>query len=229
MPVHANGGHRMRLAGALQHTLLRTGLGAGVALLALPLIGAPAQAAPGQITEFPFTQGAINTQGAAQRMSLSADGNLYFVTSGPATVGRISPSGQVTQLANPDGDTNSYLTATGPDGNVWFASSAFGAPSRLGRITPAGQVTTFAVPLLNGMPNVLISGVATGPDGNLWFTANAGTFRTLQASLVGRVNPTTGAVTEFPISSMLVLPGALTRGSDGNLWYPEGESTTIGR
>jgi streptogramin lyase len=67
----------------------------------------------------------------------------------------------------------------------------------------------------------VVSDLAAGSDGNLWFTANAATTRSIPASFVGRVDPATGAVTEFPIPSGATLPGALTTGSDGNLWFPE--------
>ncbi|HEY3866877.1 MAG TPA: hypothetical protein VGM10_00930 [Actinocrinis sp.] len=41
------------------------------------------------------------------------------------------------------------------------------------------------------------------------------------ASFVGRADPASGAVTEFAIPSGASIPGAITLGSDGNLWFPE--------
>ena len=172
----------------------------------------------GQVSEFTVTQGSIGSG----PMALGSDGDLYFGTSTPATIGRITPAGQVTQFADPDTSaTNVYLTAAGPDENVWFADDGFGVTSKAGRITPAGQISTFSVPLFDGQPIVGLAAFAAGPDGDLWFTANAGTIRTVAAGLVGRVDPATGAVTEFAIPSGAAIPGAITAGSDGNLWFPE--------
>jgi virginiamycin B lyase len=212
-------------AAKMRRRILNAGRGSILALFLLPLLGvAPARAAAGQISEFPVTQGSIDTQGSIEsgRMALGADGDLYFGTASPATIGRITPSGQVTQFADPNtAASNVYLTVTGPDHNVWFADDGFDTTSKLGRITPAGQITTFSVPLFNGLPFVGIVGLAAGSDGNLWFTANAATTRKTPASFVGQVNPATGAITEFPIPSGATLPGAITTGSNGNLWFPE--------
>jgi virginiamycin B lyase len=193
--------------------------GAGIlCLLLLPLLGVvSAQAQAGQITEFKVTQGGID----GGQLARGSDGDLYFGTGDPATIGRITPSGQVTQFADPDTtQTNVYLTATGPDGNIWFADAGSLTQGELGRITPAGQITMFSIPMFDGLRTVL-AGLTAGPDGNLWFTANAFTARTLTASLVGQVNPATGAITEFPIPSGASDPGPITTGSDGNLWFPE--------
>lgn len=225
-------GESRRSAAGPRRRILSAGLGGSLALLLLPLLGvAPAQAAAGQISEFKVTQGSITTGGPdSGRMALGADGDLYFGTDGPTTIGRITPSGQITQFADPDTTQNNvYLIATGPDHNVWFASNGSDITSRLGRITPAGQITTFSVPLFDGQPFVQIVSLAAGSDGNLWFTANAATLRGVRASFVGRVDPATGAITEFPIPSGAALPGALTLGSDGNLWFPEGNSNSVAR
>ncbi len=56
------------------------------------------------------------------------DGNVWYTNHGCKTVGRITPSGTITEL---------YLnffplfTTTGPDGNLWFTSS-----HGIGRIIP---------------------------------------------------------------------------------------------
>src|SRR5690606_11120565 len=64
---------------------------------------------------------------------------------------------------------------TGPDGNIWFASSN---GDKIGKVTPSGGVTVFPQDPLYG-PNDIVA----GPDGNLWFTAR-------QASGLGRITPT---------------------------------------
>jgi len=199
-------GESRRSAATVHRRLLTAGLGSVVTLILLPLLGvAPAQAAAGQITEFAVP-------GGAETMTLGSDGNVYFGTAG--AIGRITPSGQVTEFADPKSSSaNVFITAAGPDGNVWFADNQ----SELGRITPAGQITEFAIPLSTGL-RVLLRGLAAGPDGNLWFTAQDCTNRGCPASFVGRVNPATGAITQFAAAGA----GPITAGSDGNMWFSEG-------
>jgi hypothetical protein len=63
-----------------------------------------------------------------------------------------------------------------------------------------------------------------GPDGNLWFTEYAGK--------VGMINPTTHAITEFPIptskKNTVSLPFGITEGPDGNLWFAVRYGNSIG-
>jgi streptogramin lyase len=205
-------------AARARRRILNAGRGSILALILLPLLAvAPAQAEAGQISEFAVTQGFIG----AGRLALGSDGALYFGTSFPATIGRITPSGQVSQFADPNAAASTIgLTVTGPDHNVWFVDGGNLTQGKLGRITPAGQVTEFTIPPFHGL-RTGISDLAAGPDGNLWFTAIAFQARTAKASLVGRVNPATGAITEFPTPTTQASPGAITTGSDGNLWFPE--------
>jgi streptogramin lyase len=57
--------------------------------------------------------------------------------------------------------------------------------------------------------------ITLGPDGNLWFTETNG-------NRIGRINPTTGRITEFPIPTSYSYPWGITLGPDGNLWFTEG-------
>jgi virginiamycin B lyase len=205
-------------AARVRRRVLNAGLGGILALILPPLLGVTAaRAAAGQISEFAVTQGFIG----AGRLALGSDGALYFGTSFPATIGRVTPSGQVSQFADPNTAATSVgLTVTGPDHNVWFVDGADLTQGKLGRITAAGQITEFGIPPFSGL-RTGITDLAAGPDGNLWFTAIAFQARTAKASLVGRVNPATGAITEFPTPTTQASPGAITTGSDGNLWFPE--------
>jgi virginiamycin B lyase len=78
----------------------------------------------GVITEF-----AVPPSTASPRdIAAGSDGNLWF-TSKPRRIGRITPSGTVTELAdaveNEPGDI-----VLGPDGNLWFTEG-----SAIGRVT----------------------------------------------------------------------------------------------
>jgi streptogramin lyase len=65
-------------------------------------------------------------------------------------------------------------------------------------------------------------GIAVGPDGNLWFTENNG-------HKIGRINPTTGAVTEYSTGITSTSVWGITAGPDGNLWFTEHLSDRIGK
>ena len=60
-------------------------------------------------------------------------------------------------------------------------------------------------------PSVPSPTIATGSDGALWFTeADAGE--------LGRIDPTTGVITEFP-QSTFTMPLGITASPDGTLWF----------
>ena len=56
--------------------------------------------------------------------------------------------------------------------------------------TDTDQITEFPVPTPDAQPY----GIVEGPDGTIWFT-EAG------ANRIGRINPTTHVIQEFPIDS----------------------------
>jgi virginiamycin B lyase len=85
-----------------------------------------------------------------------ADGNLWFAEVYAGKIGRVTPSGTLSEFDVPN-DYPQDITR-GPDGNVWFTLQA-----SIGRITPAGSITAFPVPAPPW-------GITTGPDGNIWFT-----------------------------------------------------------
>jgi len=97
----------------------------------------------------------------------------------------------------------------GPDGNVWFIETQWGA---IGRITPAGTITEFPTGA------TAANDLTTGADGNLWFIHPNG---------VGRMT-TAGAVTLFP-TPQPTGGGTITAGPDGNVWFTENGANRIGR
>ncbi len=166
------------------------------------------------ITEF----SAPNIAGTAP-LTLAPDGNLWFAQNedephGPSLeIGRITPSGVVTEFpvgSNPS--LSDELTLT-PDGNLWFSTS-----DSIDRITTSGAITAFPLPSGSAVPG----GLTVGSDGNLWFTLSnespTGGFST--AIDIGRIT-TAGAITEFPVPVAGFSIGSMTLGPDGNLWFPE--------
>jgi hypothetical protein len=106
------------------------------------------------------------------------DGNLWFTdyaASGPnkigqitlsGAIGRITPSGALTEFPLPAVNSLPSNLTVGPDGNLWFTEVATSGPA-IGRITPSGAFTKFLLPTRHASPGAL----TVGPDGNLWLTA----------------------------------------------------------
>ena len=130
-----------------------------------------------------FTAG-ISPDADPTSIVLGPDGNLWFAEN--TAIGRITPTGTVTEFSLvPNDDPNSRLT-TGPDGNLWFTQFN---DDRVGRITPEGAITLYKQGITSSGPN----GITTGPDGRLWFSV----FHGDRLGIVTLEPPTavTGAVT----------------------------------
>ena len=197
-------------------------LGALLASLTLPSF---ARAAPGQLTEFPIPTPGSYPAGIAA----GPDGNLWFTERKAHKIGRITPSGQITEFPLTGPTSRSAITA-GPDGNVWFA-----VQGGIGRITPTGKIIDLDLPNREAEVNSL----TTGPEGDLWFTAVTpraelasearGSSVNLDAPEVngiGRITPA-GEITEFPIAKTEGSPLAITAGSEGDLWFTESRHAQI--
>jgi streptogramin lyase len=166
---------------------------------------------PSTITEFGLPPLSFGGSFGATAITAGPDGNVWFTDPVAGTVGRITPSGQVTEFTTPFGGAGP-ITA-GPDGNLWFSTAGLRASPAIARITPTGQIITFALP--DSLAS--ISALTAGPDGNVWFTENV--YPT--GEKVGRITPT-GQITEFTIPVPPGVSGStgdITTGPDGNLWF----------
>ncbi|PZR58974.1 MAG: hypothetical protein DLM50_02180, partial [Candidatus Meridianibacter frigidus] len=162
----------------------------------------------GVVTEF---SAGITPSSGLYGITKGSDGNMWFTESYGNAIGRITPTGVVTEFATPSGHGRD--DTTGPDGNVWFTEGA-----SIGRITPAGVVSEFSSGITGGSQP---EGIASGPDGNLWFTETVGR--------IGRITPS-GLVAEFSKGiSAFSEPFGITGGPDGNVWFTEKNGNRIGR
>ena len=179
--------------------------------------GRAAAAPAGQISEFSAGLAPGNSSLPAN-ITPGPDGNLWFTDRGPDAVGRITPSGTITEFSSPV-NPNSYpeYIASGPDGNLWFTDQ--GTPRAIGRITPDGAMTGFVAGLQPGGASEP-TWIAPGPDGNVWFI-DAGTI-----PAIGRITPS-GTITEFP-SAHIGFFSYIAPGADGNMWFTE-QYGAIGR
>jgi len=176
------------------------------------------------VTAFP-----VPKSGSISVLTLAPDGDLWYqrhVTYGgmilktlPGRIGRVAPSGAVTEYALPAGGDPRNGFTVGPDGNLWFTEVVFDANDSataafLCRVTPSGVISEF--PLSQAF--VSMSGLTVGPDGNLWFSEHRhGESGDSGTTFIARAT-TAGTVTEFPVPGGGD-PTGLTLGSDGNLWF----------
>jgi streptogramin lyase len=166
-----------------------------------------------------FTEFQIPTELAVPKgITSGPDGNLWFAEIGANKIGRITPSGAITEFPanSPTGGI-----ALGGDGNLWFAEGG-----KIGTITTDGVVTEFAIPTAN----TEVTDIASGPDGNLWFSepGNADAQGGAIPAKIGRII-TSGDITEFTLPSARAVPEEIASGPDGNVWFVELVVNSIGR
>lgn len=132
-----------------------------------PGINAIGAASSGPSALVDFTSG-ISPSAGLLGICEGADGNIWFAETTTGKIGRITPTGSVTEFSA--GVAQPLYVVAGPDGNVWFDYVA-PAPG-IGRVTPAGIVSTFPLP----------AGIAPGEmaslSGLIWFidTSHNGLF-----------------------------------------------------
>lgn len=164
-------------------------------------------------------------------ITVGPDGNLWFTevtatTNGPISkIGRITPSGTISDIPSSTLHGNLSSITVGPDGNIWFIDGGLSQGGKIGRITPTGTITEFPLPASNSDP----SSITAGPDGNLWFTYGGFT----QNGKIERITPM-GTITEFPLpmGNPNGLNGGtvgITAGKDGALWFTDAANNTMGR
>jgi streptogramin lyase len=159
----------------------------------------------GTVTSFPIT-----TQGSGPGgIVTGADGNVWFVDENVNQVAKITTSGTVTEYPLGTGFRGLWGMTLGPDGNLWFTEYNPRHGNKVARITTGGAITEYPLPTPSAFPFF----IAKGPDGNLWFTENG-------ASQIGKIDPGTGAITEYAIGAGKA-PGPIIAGPDGNLWFLE--------
>ena len=115
---------------------------------------------PGGLNLPLFTAG-ISPGAHPASIVLGPDGNLWFTEE--TAIGRITPTGTVTEFSLVPNDDPASTITTGPDGNLWFTQFN---DDRVGRITLDGAITLYTQGITSNGPH----GIATGPDGRIWFS-----------------------------------------------------------
>jgi streptogramin lyase len=141
------------------------------------------------------------------------DGNVWFTELIGNRIGRITPSGEITEFPVPTANSEPIAITNGPDGNLWFAEQD---GEKIGRINPTShEITEFPIPSGGGEP----SAITEGPDGNLWFAEENGD--------IGRITPT-GTITQCTTGISGAIKG-ITPGPEDTIWFTEFDETRIGR
>jgi streptogramin lyase len=152
--------------------------------------------------------------------------SLWVPEFGGNRIARVAPTApnldvkEYPTLPNPN--SQPYMIALGPDGNLWFTEYGNGTGNRVGRFSPPGSYND---PLLGFVEFELPAGsgpqdIAAGPDGNMWITA------TSRGSIL-RMNMAGEVTGEFDTPSRF--PNGIAPGSDGNLWFTTFDGNQVGR
>jgi streptogramin lyase len=158
--------------------------------------------ANGAVKEFSFESVA---GGSGVSMTVGADKEFYIGDESSSII-RVTVKGTVQAFPIPSGDATAIDgMALGSDGNVWFAEF-----NHIAKITPSGKITEFAYP--PGYSTNQYGGVTTGSDGNVWFAESSN-------NAIGRVVPSTGKITMFPIPVSSCTPAAVVLGNDKSVWF----------
>jgi RHS repeat-associated protein len=165
---------------------------------------------PSRITEWSIPTGGSGSLGITAS-AVGGDGNIWFVEYLKDKIGKMTPSGVVTEYALTTG-SGPYAIAWGPDGNAWYVDDG---TNKIGKITPSGSITEWATTTTGSNP----VGITAGPDGNLWFTEYG-------VSKIGKIT-TSGTITEYGIGST-TNPVGITAGSDGRLWFAQETGGNVG-
>jgi streptogramin lyase len=115
----------------------------------------------------------------------------------------------------------SYLTGidAGPDDALWFVQMGAGL-NNLGRMTTDGEYSMFPIPVPAGHTSDffghVLNDVVAGPDGGIWASPENGSGG---PSFVRRIDPATGAVTEFDIGDRADVSSKIAADPSGDdLW-----------
>ena len=161
----------------------------------------------GAITRYPTTS-------SISDLTLGPDGNVWFAYQGYSStnsrIGKITPTGTITDYSLPEAFGFASMITAGPDGRIWVGSSG---ASRIGKINTDGTgFTDYPLPISGGLSEN--GDMRSGPDGNVWFTD-------VNGARIGKAS-TSGTVSMFTVSSggccTSASVGGLVSGPDNSIW-----------
>src|SRR5206468_4397493 len=133
----------------------------GPILACVLVIGFVAAAAAATGAPPPIAEFAVPTSNSAPRgITAAPDGNLWFTEEAGNKIGRISPSGAISEFPLAVGAMPGGIVA-GPDGNLWVTERG---ANKIGRISPTGDLVELSLPTAPCNP----LRIARGRDGDPW-------------------------------------------------------------
>lgn len=185
--------------------------------------------ADGSMEEFPmpYTGTVLDDLPLGIRATIDVSGNkdrgMWFTMAGLNAIGRIDiDTKEFTSYPLPTPGAVPLIIQPGP-GNTMVFSELLGNKVATIDVTTK-EIREYPVPT----PASLVQGVTTAADGTIWWTGTGG-------QQLGTVDVTTGRVTEIPIIPLrrngplpislgnpLPMPGPVRIGSDGKVYFAEG-------
>jgi virginiamycin B lyase len=151
-------------------------------------------------------------------MVAAPDGSLWFGENAANYLGRISPTGRVTELVLPGRLGGPYDTALGADGNIWFGDYRLDqngnpAQSFIAHTLPNGRFAEIPFPENCGFSSSTFTSLTAASNGYMWLGGNC-------PGAVGFLTPTKQLVLypSFTVGGIAVGLGTdVWVGSDGQL------------
>jgi virginiamycin B lyase len=177
------------------------------------------------ITEYgPLLTSGISTQPTS--ITVGSNGNLWFTEDNGNQVGMINPFAATNTPTNFSTGLPTHAgldqITSGPNGDVFFTETNPSA-NAIGMIDPTQPNTQTIQNFGTSAGMTAVSGPTgvASAGGDVWFIQSL-------SDQIGRLDPTTGKITEHPAPSGLISPNGLSRlnsrmvlGPDGNLWFTE--------
>jgi streptogramin lyase len=136
-----------------------------------------------------------------------SDGNMWFVEYTGNKIGKITPSGTITEYS---GGQNPFSIAADASGNLWFTPGTFGY---LSKITTSGTTTDYSLATTYSP-----YAVATSPNGDVWFTEFHG-------GKIGRYTPSSATFNEYTVANGN--GSRLTVDPQSNVWIADYNNNQI--
>ena len=155
------------------------------------------------VTEYPVPGGNVSSH--PDQIVAGPDGNLWFTTLKPTTIGEMTTSGKFTVYPIPGN------ARCGRDHERARRRPLVHSKRERSAGSPrAARSPSFRIPSMHGDR---LAGIVTGPDGALWFADRGGA--------IGRIT-TTGQVTQYPLpkSSRMLAPIRSRSGPTGRSGLP---------
>jgi streptogramin lyase len=178
----------------------------------------------GEVTEF-------NAEGTYKPrwLTLGPEGDVWYTAGLPglklvgegesSAIGRITPSGAVTEFTLKNKKSGLQEITTGADGDLWFVNASK-ATDAIGRVTPTGEIEEYKLP----HPWLVPSGIAPASDGNVYFGASGENEEEEPENLIEEITTSGEIKTAKRIEPEPLL---LAAGPEGSLWFTANQAEPV--